>query len=113
MSWVTVTGIAALPPLGLIYLTPLFLGHVRGFIAWQIGGAILWAGPFQLATVPIYSFLANRVDLRLLLMIGLVCCGLLCHIRNDGTTHARGHFKVGEMVAGDAVALLAAIALPL
>jgi MFS transporter, DHA2 family, multidrug resistance protein len=69
-SFVTGVGI-----FGLIYLTPLFLGHVRGFIAWQIGGAILWAEPFQLATVPIYSFLANRVDLRLLLMIGLVCFG--------------------------------------
>jgi DHA2 family multidrug resistance protein len=69
-SFVTGVGI-----FGLIYLTPLFLGHVRGFIAWQIGGAILWAGPFQLATVPIYSFLANRVDLRLLLMIGLACFG--------------------------------------
>jgi DHA2 family multidrug resistance protein len=70
-SFVTGVGI-----FGLIYLTPLFLGHVRGFIAWQIGGAILWAGPFQLATVPIYGFLANRVDLRLLLMIGLVCFGV-------------------------------------
>jgi DHA2 family multidrug resistance protein len=58
---------------GLIYLTPLFLGHIRGFIAWQIGGAILWAGPFQLVMVPVYGFLANRVDLRLLLMIGLAC----------------------------------------
>ena len=33
-------------------------------------------GPFRLATVPIYSFLANRVDLRLLLMIGLVCLAI-------------------------------------
>ncbi len=57
----------------LVYLTPLFLGHVRGFIAWQIGGAMLWAGLFQLITVPIYGFLARRVDLRLLLMIGLLC----------------------------------------
>ena len=56
-SFVTGVGI-----FGLIYLTPLFLGHVRGFIAWQIGGAILWAGPFQLATVPIYGFFASRVD---------------------------------------------------
>jgi MFS transporter, DHA2 family, multidrug resistance protein len=70
-SFVTGVGI-----FGLIYLTPLFLGHVRGFIAWQIGGAILWAGPFQLATVPIYGLLASRVDLRLLLLIGLVCFGL-------------------------------------
>jgi MFS transporter, DHA2 family, multidrug resistance protein len=70
-SFITGVGI-----FGLIYLTPLFLGHVRGFIAWQIGGVILWAGPFQLATVPIYSLLASRVDLRALLMIGLVCFGL-------------------------------------
>jgi len=69
-SFVTGVGI-----FGLVYLAPLFLGHVRGFIAWQIGGAILWAGPFQLATVPIYGFLASRVDLRLLLMIGLICFG--------------------------------------
>jgi MFS transporter, DHA2 family, multidrug resistance protein len=67
-SFVTGVGI-----FGLIYLTPLFLGHVRGFIAWQIGGAILWAGPFQLMAVPVYNFLANRVDLRLLLTIGLLC----------------------------------------
>jgi MFS transporter, DHA2 family, multidrug resistance protein len=70
-SFVTGVGI-----FGLVYLTPLFLGHVRGFIAWQIGGAILWAGPFQLAAVPIYGFLASRVDLRLLLMIGLICFGV-------------------------------------
>ena len=57
----------------LIYLTPLFLDHVRGFVAWQIGGVILWAGPFNLAAVPISNFLANRVDRRLLLMIGLIC----------------------------------------
>jgi hypothetical protein len=25
-------------------------------------------------------------------------CGLLCHIRNDGTTHARGPSKIGRMV---------------
>jgi DHA2 family multidrug resistance protein len=70
-SFVTGVGIFAL-----IYLTPLFLGHVRGFIAWQIGGAMLWAGLFQLATVPIYGFLASRVDLRPLLMIGLTCFGI-------------------------------------
>jgi MFS transporter, DHA2 family, multidrug resistance protein len=60
-----VTGVGTFGP---IYLPPLFLGHVRGFIAWQISGAILWAGPFQLATVPIYSFLANRS------ICGCCCC---------------------------------------
>jgi MFS transporter, DHA2 family, multidrug resistance protein len=70
-SFITGVGIYAL-----IYLTPLFLGHVRGFIAWQIGGAILWAGPFQLAMIPIYGFLVSRVDLRVLLAAGLLCFGL-------------------------------------
>ena len=36
---------------------------------------MLWAGLFQLATVPVYGFLASRVDLRLLLMTGLACFG--------------------------------------
>jgi DHA2 family multidrug resistance protein len=68
-----VTGIGIF---GLIYLTPLFLGRVRGFLAWQIGGTILSAGLFQLAAIPIYSLLANRIDLRWLLMFGLLSFGI-------------------------------------
>jgi DHA2 family multidrug resistance protein len=68
-----VTGIGIF---GMIYLTPLFLGRVRGFLAWQIGCVILSAGLFQLAAIPIYSMLANRIDLRWLLMFGLFCFGM-------------------------------------
>jgi len=58
-SFVTGVGI-----FGTVYLTPLFLGRVRGFDAWQIGAALLSAGVFQLMAVPVYSFFANRIDLR-------------------------------------------------
>jgi DHA2 family multidrug resistance protein len=68
-----VTGIGIF---GLVYLTPLFLGHVRGFIAWQIGAALLTMGVVQLAVIPIYSVVASRVDLRWLLMFGLACFGI-------------------------------------
>lgn len=61
---------------GLIYLTPLSPADIPDFIAWQTGGAILCAGPLQLVAIPIYGFLVRRVDLRLLLMIGLACFGL-------------------------------------
>ncbi len=54
-----------------IYLTPLFLGRVRGFSALDIGLAIFSTGVFQLAAIPFYAYLANRVDLRWLMMTGL------------------------------------------
>jgi hypothetical protein len=68
--WVSfVTGIGIFTT---VYLTPLFLGRVRGFNA-QIGMAMLSAGAIQLAAVRVYSVLANRVDLRSLMMFGLAC----------------------------------------
>jgi len=59
-----------------IYLTPLFLGRVRGFSALDIGLAVFSTGVFQILSIPLYSFLANRVDLRWLMMAGLACFGL-------------------------------------
>lgn len=59
-----------------IYLTPLFLGYVRGFDAWQIGVAIFATGAASLAGVPAYILLAKRVDIRWLMMFGLAAFGL-------------------------------------
>jgi len=81
-----VTGIGIF---GVVYLTPLFLGHVRGLDAWQIGTALLSAGIFQLFAVPAYGMLANRVDLRWLMMFGLVCFGIATW-QYGGVTHDWG-----------------------
>lgn len=70
-SFVTGVGIFAT-----IYLTPVFLGRVRGFSALQIGMAVLSTGVFQLMSIPVYSYFANRVDLRWLMMVGLSCFAL-------------------------------------
>ena len=59
-----------------IFLTPLFLGYVRGFSAWQIGLAIFSTGAASLIGVPIYIFLARQVDMRWLMMLGLASFGL-------------------------------------
>jgi MFS transporter, DHA2 family, multidrug resistance protein len=59
-----------------IYLTPLFLGYVRGFSAWQIGTAIFSTGAASLIGTPIYILLARRIDPRWLLMAGLASFGL-------------------------------------
>jgi DHA2 family multidrug resistance protein len=71
LSFVTGIGIFST-----IYLTPLFLGYVRGFSAWQTGTAIFSTGAASLLGVPVYIALARRFDTRWLMMAGLACFGL-------------------------------------
>ncbi|HEU0217766.1 MAG TPA: MDR family MFS transporter [Stellaceae bacterium] len=71
LSFVTGIGIFAT-----IYLTPLFLGYVRGFSAWQTGVAIFSTGAASLVGVPLYILLAKRFDTRWLMMVGLASFGL-------------------------------------
>ena len=59
-----------------IYLTPLFLGYVRGLSAWQIGLAIFSTGVASLVGTPFYVFLARRFDPRWLMMFGLASFGI-------------------------------------
>ena len=59
-----------------IYLTPLFLGYVRGISAWQTGMAVFSTGMASLVGVPVYVVLAERFDTRWLMMIGLATFGL-------------------------------------
>eukprot|EP01132_Coremiostelium_polycephalum_P019477 gene19477-23156_t len=65
-SFITGIGIFAT-----IYLTPLFLGRVRGYGSLDIGLAVFSTGVFQLLAIPVYALLANRFDLRWILMFGL------------------------------------------
>jgi MFS transporter, DHA2 family, multidrug resistance protein len=71
LSFVTGVGIFST-----IFLTPLFLGYVRGFSAWQTGIAIFSTGVASLVGTPLYIFLARRVDTRWLMMFGLASFGL-------------------------------------
>ena len=65
-SFITGIGIFAT-----IYLTPLFLGRVRGYGSLDIGLAVFSTGVFQLLAIPVYAVLASRFDLRWILMFGL------------------------------------------
>jgi len=71
LSFVTGVGIFAT-----IFLTPLFLGYVRGYSAWQTGVAIASTGAASLAGVPVYIMLARKFDTRWLMMAGMACFGL-------------------------------------
>jgi DHA2 family multidrug resistance protein len=71
MSFITGIGIFTT-----IYLTPLFLGYVRGFSAWQTGMAIFSTGVASMLGVPVYILLARKFDLRWLMMFGLASFGM-------------------------------------
>jgi MFS transporter, DHA2 family, multidrug resistance protein len=70
LSFVTGIGIFST-----IYLTPLFLGYVRGYSAWQTGIAIFSTGVASLIGTPVYVFLARKFDTRWLMMFGLALFG--------------------------------------
>jgi MFS transporter, DHA2 family, multidrug resistance protein len=59
-----------------IYLTPLFLGGVRGLSALQIGATVFWTGVFQIVSIPVYAAATRRIDMRWLLMFGLALFAL-------------------------------------
>src|SRR6201996_6535450 len=63
-----------------VFLTPEFLGQVRGFSSLQIGIALLSVGVFQLFALGVYAMVARFVDMRLLLLFGLICFGLGCYL---------------------------------
>jgi len=71
LSFVTGVGIFST-----IYLTPLFLGYVRGFSAWQTGVAVFSTGAASLIGTPLYIILARKFDIRWLMMIGLASFGV-------------------------------------
>jgi DHA2 family multidrug resistance protein len=60
LSFVTGVGIFCLT-----CLTVLFLGRVRGFIAWQDSGTMLWAGLFQLCAFPIFGLACFAISMWL------------------------------------------------
>ena len=59
-----------------IFLTPLFLGYVRGYSAWQTGSAIAITGAASLLGVPVYVILAKKFDTRWIMMFAFALFSL-------------------------------------
>jgi DHA2 family multidrug resistance protein len=71
-----VSVIAGVGLYGSVYLTPLFLGGVRGFSSTQIGEVMVVTGLAMFLTAPVIGKLQAKLDLRLLLFIGLLLTAL-------------------------------------
>lgn len=59
-----------------VFLMPLYLGEIRGLNSLQIGSYIFVTGATQFISAPIAGILSKKIDLRLMLGIGLSLFGL-------------------------------------
>lgn len=60
---------------GSVYIVPLYLARVRGFNSLQIGELMAVTGAFQFVSAPLAGILSKKLDLRLMLAIGLALFG--------------------------------------
>jgi MFS transporter, DHA2 family, multidrug resistance protein len=78
---------------GTTYLVPLFLAQVRGFSSLQIGETVVVTGLAQLAMSPISPLLARKMDLRLMLTIGIGLFALAMYL-TAGLTNQAGFVEL-------------------
>ena len=60
---------------GSVYLVPLFLGRVRGYDSLQIGETMFVTGAFMFISAPLSGMLSRRMDMRVMLAMGLLGFG--------------------------------------
>jgi DHA2 family multidrug resistance protein len=89
---------------GMTYLIPLFLAQVRGFSSLQIGLTVVVTGLAQLAMSPISPLLARKMDLRLMLSIGIGLFAVAMYL-TAGLTNQAGFVEllVPQVVRGIAL----------
>ncbi|WP_085937039.1 DHA2 family efflux MFS transporter permease subunit [Enhydrobacter aerosaccus] len=68
---------------GSLYLIPSYLAQIQGYNAQQIGEVVMWSGIPQLFLLPLMPFLMRKVDLRLLVGLGLLMFAGSCFINVD------------------------------
>lgn len=78
---------------GMIYLSPLFLGLIRGYDALQVGNTLWVVGLFQILATPLTVVLLQRVNIRYLLAAGF----LLVAVSNWRFSLITADWGFGEM----------------
>jgi DHA2 family multidrug resistance protein len=78
---------------GATYLIPLFLAQVRGYSSLQIGETVVVTGLAQMMMSPLSSYLARKLDLRLMLSIGLGLFAVAMYL-TAGLTNQAGYAEL-------------------
>ena len=90
----------------IIYLTPIYLGSVKGLNSLQIGYYLMVVGLFQLVSAFIAGPLEKKIDLRLMLCLGMSLFGLGSWL-NGNLTAESGYweFFLPQAIRGSALML--------
>jgi len=78
---------------GATYLVPLFLAQVRGYSSLQIGETVVVTGLAQMVMSPITAQLARKMDLRLMLSIGIGLFAVAMYL-TAGLTNQAGYTEL-------------------
>ncbi len=70
---------------GSVYILPLYLAQIQRYNAMQIGEVIMWAGVPQLFLVPFVPKLMQRVDIRLMIGVGVSLFAVSCFMNSTMT----------------------------
>ena len=86
---------------GATYVIPLFLAQVRGFSAFQIGTTVVVTGLAQMAMSPFSAWIARKLDLRIMLAIGMGGFATAMYLTATLTNQASfGELLVPQIVRG-------------
>ncbi|HTO82969.1 MAG TPA: DHA2 family efflux MFS transporter permease subunit [Methylomirabilota bacterium] len=89
---------------GSVFLLPAFLGRVRGYNSLQIGILMIVTGVFQFSTAPIAGALSKKLDLRVMLAIGLTLFGAGVYLQSFATADwGFWEFALPQAVRGSAL----------
>jgi len=80
------------------YLVPQFLALIAGYNAQQSGAIMLLAGVPAFLMMPVLPRLITRMDLRILVVLGLLCFAASCLLDVGLTAQSAGHDFVGSQL---------------
>ncbi|MGC8711806.1 MAG: MDR family MFS transporter [Leptodesmis sp.] len=74
---------------GSVYIMPLYLSQIQGYNAMQIGEVLMWVGFPQLLIIPFVPKLMQKIDVRLLIAVGISLFAISC-LMNSTLTNQTG-----------------------
>ena len=91
---------------GVMFMIPQFLATISGYNAEQAGTVVLLSGIPTLMMMPFVPTLLQKVDVRILVAIGMIFFGLACALNQILTANVGGsHFILGQLLQGCGLAL--------